>query len=88
MTPPHPIARVYGESDERALVLAALAGFGEGARTFYLAAKLGWSTSKTRYYLLDLERAGKVERHPRYTAVNDIFWRLTTPPSSCVRDRA
>ena len=47
---------------------------GTGNRTFRIAKALGWTTPKARYYLLRLEQAGKVLRHERYTAENDIYW--------------
>jgi hypothetical protein len=57
----------------------AIEAMGEGERTFRIAKRLGWTVTKTRYYIRSLEEAGRVERHPRYTADNDIFWRPSTP---------
>lgn len=51
---------------------------GLGSRTHRIAARLGWSTAKARRALGALEREGRVERHPRYTASNDIYWILST----------
>lgn len=62
-------------SDNR--VLEAL---GEGGRTFHVARRLGWQngTNLARRYLQRLEKAGKVERHPRFSYPNDIYWRPTS----------
>jgi hypothetical protein len=58
-------------TDEAILVL--LRG---GCRTAHLADRLG--TMNRRPFLLRrlraMEGAGKVRRHPDYTAVNDIYW--------------
>ncbi len=58
-------------SDER-----ILEKLGDGGRTHHVAARLGWQrgTNLARRYLLRLEKAGKVNRHPHYTAANDIYW--------------
>jgi DNA-binding IclR family transcriptional regulator len=45
-----------------------------GARTFHIAHYLDMTTPKARRLMLGLERAGKVRRSERYSAVNDIFW--------------
>lgn len=62
-----------------------------GCRTHRVAARLGWSTAKARRALGRLEREGRVERHPHYTAANDIYWlksnnwqqRLQPDPLGC-----
>lgn len=58
-------------SDER-----VMEKLGEGRRTHHVAKRLGWvqGTNLARRYLLRLEKAGKVKRHPQYTATNDIYW--------------
>jgi DNA-binding IclR family transcriptional regulator len=58
-------------SGDRESVLTAL---GERGRTHQVAKRLGWPTPKARYYLTQLERAGKVRRDERYTSENDIYW--------------
>lgn len=62
-------------TDERELVLDAVS---MGCRTHRIAARLGWSTAKARRALGKLEREGRVERHPHYTAANDIYWLKST----------
>lgn len=70
----HLAARGRGHRED---VLEELGG---GDRTFRIARNLGWTTARARYYLVQLERAGRVERDPRYTAGNDIYWRPCPPP--------
>lgn len=52
------------------------------ARTYHLAACFGVSTTVMRKALLRLERRGVVERHARYSAVNDICWVLAKDDAS------
>ena len=63
-------------SDDRVLEV-----LGAGARTGFVARRLGWQngTNLARRYLQRLEKQGLVERCPRYTAANDIYWRPVTP---------
>jgi len=55
-----------------------LDALGFGSRTHRVAARLGWTTAKTRRVLCKLEREGRVERSARYTASNDIYWLRST----------
>jgi hypothetical protein len=57
---------------------AVLDAVGLGGRTHRIAARLGWTTAKTRRALGKLERDGRVERHEHYTASNDIYWLQST----------
>lgn len=57
---------------------AVLDALGLGSRTHRIAARLGWTTAKSRRALGKLEREGRVERHARYTAANDIYWMPST----------
>lgn len=45
-----------------------------GHRTWAIAKKLHITTSTARRRLRVLEAAGLVQRHPRYTYDNDIYW--------------
>ncbi len=58
---------------------AILAVLRDGGRTSHVAERFG--TMNQRPFLLRrlraLEAAGKVRRHPVYTAVNDIYWEPT-----------
>lgn len=47
------------------------------ARSWQLAIAMGCTTDQARRILLALERKAVVERHERYSAVNDIYWQIT-----------
>lgn len=46
----------------------------DGLRTFRLAGLAGMSTAAVRRMLNRMEDRFEVERHHRYSAVNDIYW--------------
>lgn len=55
-----------------------------GSRTWAIAMKLGISTQAARRSLARLEAIGRVSRHPRYSAINDIYWQRADAPQSGV----
>lgn len=55
-------------------IYAVLTAIGSGARTGRIARQLGCKTSKARYHLAKMERAGLVHRNGRFTCENDIYW--------------
>lgn len=74
-------ARGQGEEElclrDRKLIEA----IGDGARTFQVAARMGWGTPMTRRALYRLEKAGLIQRDVKHSAVNDVRW-LPTPPET------
>jgi DNA-binding IclR family transcriptional regulator len=65
------------EQEEAALALIARwRGVG---RTYQIATHLNMATPRARRLMLRLERQGRVRRHPRYSAVNDISWTTEAP---------
>lgn len=67
-----------GEFDER--VLSHLEWMRDndriGTRTWKLADRHGCKTAYMSRQMRRLEKAGKVKRHERYSACNDIFWEI------------
>lgn len=59
----------------RQKVLDAL---GNGGRTFQVARRAGMTTPKARYYLNQLEMAGRVLREPLLSFDHDLYW-VPTP---------
>lgn len=53
-----------------------------GARTWKLASWHGCETAYMGRQMRRLEKLGKVERHERYSACNDIFWVVSEPPTA------
>lgn len=60
-------------------IMAAIAG--GAARTEHIADRFGYLRLRQQVYrrLVSLEKAGRVQRDPRYSARNSIYWRLPTP---------
>lgn len=65
----------HTENEARALqyLKAGVAG-----RTYHVAWHLAIKTPSARRLLQRLEKRGEVKRSERYSAVNDIFWVLST----------
>lgn len=80
--------KVWNPTDEE--ILAAVLGKdGRGGRTHVIAARMGVPLMIAGLYrrLIKLERAGKVERDPRYSYVNSIYWRRAAPNPGAPHDR-
>ncbi len=68
---------IFNPTDEE--LLSAVAST-DGARTHHIAGRLGAPLATADVYrrMIRLEREGKVSRCPRYTYVNDIYWRVAS----------
>jgi len=58
-------------SETDAKLLRAL---GDGARTHFVASRMGWDTPRANRALRRLEKEGAVIRDQQRSAVNDIRW--------------
>ena len=79
-----PMTRTESESDFDERVLGPLSWLAErgkiGTRTWKLADRHGCSVAYMRRQLIRLEKAGKLQRNARYSAVNGIFWEINNDP--------